>query len=129
MNLDCWEANFAVTDVAIVIAVGQPRCDFSQVGLPDWLTAHGTERLRPGCPAIHQDEFHMPSPMRSRTRYQVGLGPADRLTRPCADIEAVCRPIDTPVYYDCSLGCAIADRKSSADRSVDPRLPLSSATS
>jgi hypothetical protein len=75
MNLDCLEANFAVTDVAIVIAVGQPRCDFSQVALPDWLTAYGTERLRPGCPAIHQDEFHMPSPNEKQNTVSGWLGP------------------------------------------------------
>src|SRR6266699_423163 len=43
-------------------AVGEPRRKFSQVALPDWLTAQRTERLRAGCPAIHQDEFHMPPP-------------------------------------------------------------------
>ena len=65
--------------------------------------------------------------MRSRERYQVGSDPGDRLTLP--HIEAVCRPIDTSVDYDCGLGCAIADPKSSGERSLQPRLPLSSATS
>ena len=51
-----------MTGVALVIAVGEPRCKFSQVALPDWLAAQRTERLRAGCPAIHQDEFHMPPP-------------------------------------------------------------------
>src|SRR5262249_30762558 len=47
----------------LVIAVGEPRCKFSQVALPDWLTVRRTERLRAECPAIHQDEFH-PYPSR-----------------------------------------------------------------
>src|SRR6266446_3348553 len=47
---------------ALVIAVGEPRCKFSQIALPDCLTAERTERLRAGCPAIHQDKFHMPTP-------------------------------------------------------------------
>ena len=49
-------------DVALVIAVEEPRHDVSQIALPDWLTAQPTERLRAGCPAIHQDEFHVASP-------------------------------------------------------------------
>jgi hypothetical protein len=52
----------SVTDVALVIAVGEPCCDFSQVALPDRLTAQRTERLRAGCPAIDQDEFHVSPP-------------------------------------------------------------------
>jgi hypothetical protein len=47
---------FAVIRVAIVIAVGKPCPDFSQIARPDWLTAQHTERLRAGRPAIHQDE-------------------------------------------------------------------------
>jgi hypothetical protein len=62
MLLERWDGSLAVTGVALVIAVGEPRCKFSQVALPDWLTAQRTERLRAGCPAIHQDEFHMPPP-------------------------------------------------------------------
>jgi hypothetical protein len=62
MKLERQDGNIAVIDVAIVIAVGEPRCDFSQVALSDWLTPPRTERLRPGCPAIHHDEFHLPPP-------------------------------------------------------------------
>src|SRR5215467_1930389 len=54
--------SLAVTGVALVIAVREPRCEFSQITLPDWPTAQRTERLRAGCPAIDQDEFHMSSP-------------------------------------------------------------------
>jgi hypothetical protein len=39
MKLERQDGNIAVIDVAIVIAVGEPRCDFSQVALSDWLTA------------------------------------------------------------------------------------------
>src|SRR5215469_9308587 len=62
MLLERWDAKLAVTGVALVIAVGEPRRKFSQVALPDWLTAQRTERLRAGYPAIHQDEFHMSPP-------------------------------------------------------------------
>ena len=60
--MERWDGNLAVIRVARVIAVGEPRRKFSQVALPDWLTARRTERLRAGCPAIHQDEFHTPPP-------------------------------------------------------------------
>ena len=33
---------FAVVGVAIMIAVGEPRPDFSQIARPDWLTAQHT---------------------------------------------------------------------------------------
>jgi hypothetical protein len=62
MLFERWDGSLAVTGVALVIAVGEPRCKFSQVALPDWLTAQRAERLRAGCPAIHQDEFHMLPP-------------------------------------------------------------------
>src|ERR1700704_111761 len=35
----------------------------------------------------------------------------------------------TPVDYDCGPGCAMEDCKTSTDRSVEPRLPISNATS
>ena len=53
---------FAVIGVAIMIAVGEPRTDFSQIVRPDWLAAQHTERLRAGRPAIHQHESHVPPP-------------------------------------------------------------------
>jgi hypothetical protein len=62
MLLERWDAKLAVTGVALVIAVGEPRRKLSQVALLDWLAAQRTERLRAGCPAIHQDEFHMSPP-------------------------------------------------------------------
>ncbi len=63
MLLERWDAKLAATGVALVLAVGEPRRKFSQVALPDWLTAQRTERLRAGCPAIHQDEFQGDSPV------------------------------------------------------------------
>ena len=59
MILECKDGNLAVVDVALVIAVGELRFDIAQVALPDRLTAQRAERLRAGCPAIYQDEFHV----------------------------------------------------------------------
>src|SRR6202022_504259 len=53
---------FAVIGVAIMIAVGEPRPDLSQIVRPDRLAAQHTERLRAGCPAIHQYESHVAPP-------------------------------------------------------------------
>jgi hypothetical protein len=58
---------FAMIVVAIVIAVGEPCPDFSQIARPDWRTAQHTERLRAGRPAIHQDESHGVVPRMLRT--------------------------------------------------------------
>jgi hypothetical protein len=58
---------FAVIGVALVIAVGEPCPDFSQITRPDWLTAQHTERLRAGRSAIHQDEIHGVVPRMLRT--------------------------------------------------------------
>src|SRR6266540_810934 len=48
MLLERWDGSLAVTGVALVIAVGEPRCKFSQVALPDWLTAPRTEKIAGG---------------------------------------------------------------------------------
>jgi hypothetical protein len=58
MIFRCGDGNLAVSETAHAIAVGEPRGKLSHIALPDWLTAQRTERLRVGCPAIHQDEFH-----------------------------------------------------------------------
>ncbi len=60
--LESHDGSITVTDVALLVAVGEPRCDLSQVALSDRLTAQRTERSRPGCPAIHDDEFHVSPP-------------------------------------------------------------------
>jgi hypothetical protein len=64
MTLECWDGNFAVADVTLVITVGEPCCDFSQIIRRNWLTAQRTERLRNGYPAIHHYEFHLLPPNR-----------------------------------------------------------------
>jgi hypothetical protein len=48
MLLEREGGNLAVTGVALVIAVGESRCKFSQVALSNCLTAQRTERLRAG---------------------------------------------------------------------------------
>jgi hypothetical protein len=53
---------FAVIGVAIMIAIGKPRPDFSQIARPDWGTAQHTADLRTGRPAIHQYESHVAPP-------------------------------------------------------------------
>src|SRR5262249_7119746 len=58
MLLDRGGVKFAVIDVPPVIAVEEPRCKFSQIALPDRLTA----QLMAGRPTIHDDEFHVPPP-------------------------------------------------------------------
>jgi hypothetical protein len=55
-----------VIGVAILIAVGQPRPDFSQVTRPDRLIAHHAQGLLAGRPSIHQYESHV-SPLKFRS--------------------------------------------------------------
>src|SRR5258708_18178281 len=62
MILECGKLHLAIAEVTVVIAVGEPCCEFSQVALSDRLTTQGTERLWPGSPAVDQDEFHVPPP-------------------------------------------------------------------
>ena len=49
----------AVTEVALVVTVSEPRRDFPQVTPPDRLTAERTEGLRARCPVIDQNELHV----------------------------------------------------------------------
>jgi hypothetical protein len=48
----------ALTEVALVVTIGEPGCDFPYVGLADRLTAQHTEGLWARCPAIDQNELH-----------------------------------------------------------------------
>ena len=48
--------------VAIMIAVGEPRSDFSEVTRPDRLIAAHTQGSPAGCPSIHQYESHVAFP-------------------------------------------------------------------
>jgi hypothetical protein len=57
---------FAVTSVAIMIAVEEPRSDFPKIGCPDRLTAQHTRGLFGGPLVIHQYEFHVASPSATR---------------------------------------------------------------
>ena len=66
--LECGELDFAVVEVTVVIAVGEPRCEFPHVALSDRLTAQGAEGLRPGRSAIHQDEFHIQPPKEKQSK-------------------------------------------------------------
>jgi hypothetical protein len=51
-----------MAEVALMVTVGETRCKLSQVTLFDRLAAQRTERLRAGCPAFHQNKFHVPPP-------------------------------------------------------------------
>jgi hypothetical protein len=59
MNFDNQDGALAVFSIAFIIAVGEPRVDFSQIARPDRFAAQRTERSRAGRPAIHQDESHV----------------------------------------------------------------------
>ena len=52
----------AVIGVAIMIAIGEMRPDFSEVICPDWLAAQHTDGFLAGRPAIHQYESHVAPP-------------------------------------------------------------------
>jgi hypothetical protein len=60
--LESRELDFAIAEVAVVIAVGEPSCEFSKVTLSDRLAAQSAERSWHWRPAIHHDEFHIPPP-------------------------------------------------------------------
>jgi hypothetical protein len=62
MIFESLDGHFAVIGVAIMIAIGEPRPDFSQIVRPDWLTTQHTERLRTRRPAIHQYKPHVAPP-------------------------------------------------------------------
>jgi hypothetical protein len=70
-----------VIEVAPLVAVGEPRCDFPQVALSDGLTAPRTERLRSGYPAIHYDEFHV-SPPNEEQKLNDSMFDPDELLHP-----------------------------------------------
>jgi hypothetical protein len=61
-----------VIGVAIVIAVGEVRPDFSQVACFDRLEAAHAKGPWARRPAIHQDEFHVTSP--NAKQYAVAKG-------------------------------------------------------
>ena len=63
---------FAVIGVASMVAIGEPRVDFSQIAPPDRPAAQHTQRLRVGRPAIHQYESHVAPP--NAKQYTVSVG-------------------------------------------------------
>jgi len=63
MIFDSQDGAYAVFSVALIIAVEEPRLDFSQIAQPDWLAAQRAERLQAGRPAIHQDVSHVVPPL------------------------------------------------------------------
>src|SRR5262245_40107134 len=72
------DGELAVTEVALVAAVGEARGQLSQVTFADWLAAQRAESLWTGPPAVHQYEFHMRSPGYMKPRPS---GPTRALTR------------------------------------------------
>ena len=64
MTLEGFDSEFALIDVAPVIAICELSCEFSQIVLSDGLAAKMTRtvRLRSGSPAIHQEKLHLGSP-------------------------------------------------------------------
>jgi hypothetical protein len=62
MIFDGQDRAFAMFGVALIITVGEPCLDFSQIACPDRPPAQRTERLSERRPAIHKDEPHAASP-------------------------------------------------------------------
>jgi len=65
--------NIAVLELTLVIAIGEPSWNFSQVHPPERLAALRTERWWGRYPAVHQDEFHMPPPNEKQNTVLDGL--------------------------------------------------------
>ena len=53
------DAELAVTEIALVTAVGETCGKLAQVAFTDRLAAQRAETLWTRAPAIHQDEFHI----------------------------------------------------------------------
>ena len=61
--------------IASVIAVDEVRPDLSQVARSDWQTAHHTEALGAGRPAVHQGESHVAPPNAKQNTVSAGWRP------------------------------------------------------
>jgi len=72
MPLESQDGSFAVIGVAVMVAVRQPRLDFSQIARPDRLTAQHTQGLRVGRPAVHQNESHVAPPNAKQNTVSAG---------------------------------------------------------
>ena len=62
MIFESQDGLFAVIGVAIMIAIGELRSDFSEITCPDWLAAQHTDGFLAGRPPIHQYESHVAPP-------------------------------------------------------------------
>jgi hypothetical protein len=62
MVFDSQDRALAMTGVALIITVGEPRLDLSQIACTDRLAALRAQGLPKGRPAVHQDESHVASP-------------------------------------------------------------------
>jgi hypothetical protein len=79
---------FAVIGVAIMITVGEPGPDFSQIARPDRLTAQHAESLRAGRPAVHQYESHVASSKAKRNDRGHSVSLADYRETKTIEVEA-----------------------------------------
>ena len=48
-----------MSEMTLVIAVAEMRCEFSHIAFADWLATQRAETLCAGTPAVHQYEFHV----------------------------------------------------------------------
>jgi hypothetical protein len=62
MPLEGQDGSFAMIGIAIMVAVGELRLDFSQIARPDWPAAQHTQGLRARRPPVHQYESHVAPP-------------------------------------------------------------------
>jgi hypothetical protein len=62
MVFDGQHRALAMLDVALIVTVGEPRLDFSQIACPDRFAAQSAERLPKRRPSVHQNESHVASP-------------------------------------------------------------------
>ena len=72
MSLEHRVGHPAVSEVAVVIAVGKTRGQLAQVAVTDRFAAPCTEGLRAGRSAVDQDEPHMPPPNEKQNTVSVG---------------------------------------------------------
>ena len=72
MSLEHRVGHPAVTEVAVVIAVGKTRGQLAQVAVADRVAAPCTEGLRAGRSAVDQDERHVPPPNEKQNTVSVG---------------------------------------------------------
>lgn len=62
MPLESLDGSLAVIGIAVLVAVRQPRLDFSQIAPPDRPAAQHALGLCAGRPSVHQYESHVAPP-------------------------------------------------------------------